>query len=146
MAKEFWNGARVLLTQDRVSTWPNMSLETSCDKSWRRTISPRRFVSGIRGLPTHHLHWGPDISLAPLCLWSYLRWLYDDQVPRSDQGFYHNAIPRDTCDLTSVTPQQAYLRQGELLYSQFYGLTKETIDAAKILPFQDRGLEELALD
>ena len=34
------------------------------------------------------------------CLRSYLRWLYDDQVPRSDQGFYHNVIPRDTCDLT----------------------------------------------
>jgi len=53
---------------------------------------------------------------------------------------------RDACNLTSVTPKRSRLRQGGLLYSQFYGSVKEMTDAAKSFPFQNDGLEEMALD
>lgn len=38
------------------------------------------------------------------------------------------------------------LRAGGLVYSQFYGSSKEVVDAAKTYPFQNQGLEEMALD
>ena len=53
---------------------------------------------------------------------------------------------RDACNLTSLTPKRSRLRQGGLIYSQFYGSVKEIIDAAKSYPFQNDGLEEMALD
>ena len=53
---------------------------------------------------------------------------------------------RDACTLTSLTPKRSRLRQGGLVYSQFYASVKEVIDAAKTYPFQNDGMEEMALD
>jgi len=48
--------------------------------------------------------------------------------------------------LTSVTPKRSRLREGGLIYSQFYGSVKEISDASKCFPFDNDGLEEMALD
>jgi hypothetical protein len=80
------------------------------------------------------------------CLKAYLEWLYNGKVPKSNQNIYHNVMLRDACDMTSLTPRRSRLRRGGLLYSQFYSLTKEVIDAAKTFPFQNPGLGELSLD
>jgi hypothetical protein len=45
-----------------------------------------------------------------------------------------------------VTPKGSRHRQGGLIYSQFYGSVKEVTDLAKLMPFENDGLEELALD
>jgi len=47
---------------------------------------------------------------------------------------------------SSVTPKGSKYRQGGLIYSQFYGSVKEVTDASKCIPFENDGLEELALD
>lgn len=80
------------------------------------------------------------------CLERHLRWLYDGSPPKSGQTFYNVSMLRDACSLTSLTPKQSRLREGGLIYSQFYSSVKEVIDAAKSFPFQNEGLEELALD
>ena len=80
------------------------------------------------------------------CLKAYLEWLYDGKVPKSNQNIYHNVMLRDACDMTSLTPRRSRLRRGGLLYSQFYSLTKEAIDAAKTFPFHNPGLAALSLD
>jgi len=53
---------------------------------------------------------------------------------------------RDAANLTSLTKRRSQLRRGGLVYSQFYGSVKETIDAAKTYPFQNEAIEEIALD
>ena len=80
------------------------------------------------------------------CLEQHLQWLYDGSRPRSGQTFYHVSMLRDACNLTSLTPKRSRLRQGGLIYSQFYSSVKEMTDAAKSYPFQNDGLEEMALD
>jgi hypothetical protein len=80
------------------------------------------------------------------CLERHLRWLYDSSPPKSGQTFYNISMLRDACSLTSLTPKQSRLREGGLIYSQFYNSVKEMTDAAKSFPFQNEGLEELALD
>jgi len=80
------------------------------------------------------------------CLEHHLRWLYDGAPPRSGQTFYNACMLRDACSLTSLTPRRSRLREGGLMYSQFYHSAKEMVDAAKSYPFQNDGLEELALD
>ena len=83
------------------------------------------------------------------CLQAYLRWLYDGQPPSpkgAGQRFYQQSMLRDAAGLTSLTPKRSWLRAGGLIYSQCYASVKEIIDAAKSFPFQNDGLEELALD
>jgi hypothetical protein len=83
------------------------------------------------------------------CLQEYLRWLYDGQPPSAKgagQRFYQQAMLRDAAGLTSLAPKRSWLRAGGLIYSQCYASVKEVIDAAKSYPFQNDGLEELALD
>lgn len=80
------------------------------------------------------------------CLEHHLRWLYDGPPPKSGQTFYHTSMLRDACTLTSLTPKRSRLREGGLVYSQLYNSVKEMTDAAKSFPFQNEGLEELALD
>lgn len=80
------------------------------------------------------------------CLQSYLYWLYDGQIPKTGHNIYYNTMLRDACDMTTLTPLKSSLRQGGLLYSQFYSLTKEILDAAKTYPFQNTALEDLAVD
>jgi hypothetical protein len=80
------------------------------------------------------------------CLKHHLRWLYDGPPPRSGQTFYNVSMLRDACNLTSLTLKRSRLWEGGLVYSQFYSSVKELVDAAKSFPFQNEGLEELALD
>jgi hypothetical protein len=72
--------------------------------------------------------------------------LYDDLPSKGGQTFYNASMLRDACNLTSFTPKRSRLREGGLVYNQFYNSVKEMIDAAKSFPFQNEGLEELALD
>jgi hypothetical protein len=76
----------------------------------------------------------------------HLRWLYDGPLPKSGQTFYNASMLRDTCSLTSLTPKRSRLREGGLIYSQFYNSVKEMTDAAKSFPFQNEGLEENQLN
>lgn len=80
------------------------------------------------------------------CLQTYLNWLYNGQVPKTGHNTYYNVMLRDACDMTTLTPLKSSLRRGGLLYSQFYSLTKEILDAAKTFPFQNTALEDLAID
>jgi hypothetical protein len=83
------------------------------------------------------------------CLEHYIRWFYDGRPPTvhgPGRRFYQQSMLRDACNLTSLTPKRSRLREGGLIYSQFYSSVKEVIDAAKSYPFQNDGLEEMALD
>ena len=82
------------------------------------------------------------------CLESYMHWMYDGEPPSIGQGqrYYHQNMLYEASSLTSVTPKRSKLREGGLVYSQFYGSTKEISDATKCYPFENDGLEELALD
>lgn len=82
------------------------------------------------------------------CLESYMEWMYDGQAPSIGQGqrYFHQNMLYEASSLTSVTPKRSKLREGGLMYSQFYGSTKEISDATKCYPFENDGLEEMALD
>lgn len=83
------------------------------------------------------------------CLQHYMQWMYDGHPPAADtkgQQYYENNMLYDACDLTSVTPKRSKHREGGIIYSQFYASVKEISDAAKCFPFENDGLEELALD
>ena len=83
------------------------------------------------------------------CLERNLNWMYDGKPPAKNgpgQRYYNQNLLRDACNLTSVAPKLSKLYQGGLIYSQFYGSVKELSDAAKQVPFQNDGLEELAMD
>ncbi|KAM0716827.1 hypothetical protein Q7P37_007630 [Cladosporium fusiforme] len=53
---------------------------------------------------------------------------------------------QNTGSLTSVTTKKSKLRDGALIYSQFYNSVKEINDANKCFPFANDAMEELALD
>ena len=82
------------------------------------------------------------------CLSKYMDWMYDGNPPPLGHGqmYYEQCMLYDACSLTSVTPKRSQLREGGLIYSQFYGSVKEISDATKCKPFDNDGLEELALD
>ena len=83
------------------------------------------------------------------CLQHYLRDMYDGQPPPTGgpgQRYYDQNMLYDAASLTSLTPKRSKLRAGGLIYSQFYGSVKEISDATKRYPFDNDGLEELALD
>jgi hypothetical protein len=77
-----------------------------------------------------------------------MRWLYDGRPPAANgpgRRFYQQSMLRDACCVINLTPQRSRLREGGLIYSHFYSSVKEVIDAAKSYPFQNDGLEEMAL-
>lgn len=83
------------------------------------------------------------------CLEHYMRWMYDGEPPAMHargQRYYDQNMLYDASSLTSVTPKRSKLREGGIIYSQFYGSVKEISDASKRMPFDNDGLEELALD
>ena len=83
------------------------------------------------------------------CLEEYMQWMYEGQPPShraQGQRYYHQNMLYDASSLTSVTPKKSRLRQGGLIYSQFYGSVKEMTDASKCKPFDNDALEEMALD
>jgi hypothetical protein len=83
------------------------------------------------------------------CLEQCIRWMYDGEPPAEGsrgQRYYSQNMLYDAASLTSVSPKRSKLREGGVIYSQFYGSVKEVSDAAKCMPFDHDGLEELALD
>lgn len=83
------------------------------------------------------------------CLEHYLHEMYEGRPPKKNgpgQRYYTQNMLHDACTLTSVTPKKSKLRSGGLIYSQFYASCKEVWDASKLMPFENDGLEELALD
>jgi hypothetical protein len=83
------------------------------------------------------------------CLETGIQWMYDGQPPpvgSQGQRYFHQNMLYEASGLTSVTPKQSRLRMGGLIYSQWYGSGKEPLDATKCFPFDNDGLEELALD
>jgi hypothetical protein len=83
------------------------------------------------------------------CLEHYLKWMYDGNPPAATvvgQRYYTQNMLYEASSLTSLTPKQSKLRKGGLIYSQFYGSVKEISDASKCFPFDNDGLEEMALD
>ncbi|MBE7180212.1 MAG: hypothetical protein INR71_03220 [Terriglobus roseus] len=83
------------------------------------------------------------------CLEKYMKWMYDDQPPSSKgqgQRYFGECMLHEGCNLTSAAPKKSALRRGGLVYSQFYGSHKELFDSRKIFPFENDGLEELAID
>lgn len=80
------------------------------------------------------------------CIRHHLNQLYDGDIPKSGQNFYHESMLRDAGSMTTLTPPGSRLRRGGILYGQMYGLTKEIIDAARTFPFQNPDLRHLALD
>lgn len=83
------------------------------------------------------------------CLEHNLDWMYDGKPPAKHgpgQQYYTQNLLRDACNLTSIAPKTSKLYRGGLIYSQFYGSIKELSDAANQFPFQNDGLEELAMD
>jgi len=83
------------------------------------------------------------------CLQHYMDWMYEGQPPAiggRGQQYYSQNMLYEASGLTSITPKRSKLRQGGLIYSQFYNSVKEISDAAKCYPFENEVLEELALD
>ncbi|VUC37187.1 unnamed protein product, partial [Clonostachys rosea] len=72
--------------------------------------------------------------------------LYDGDIPKSGQNFYHESMLRDAGSMTTLTPAKSRLRRGGTLHGQMYGLTKAIVDAARTYPFQNPDLRHLALD
>lgn len=86
------------------------------------------------------------------CLKRILNELWDRQdgdVPtavRVNQQFYSVSMLQDAANCTSAPTAKSLLYQGGMIYMQFYASVKEVIDAAKQYPFQNDGMEEMALD
>ncbi|KAI3573984.1 hypothetical protein IWW34DRAFT_872543 [Fusarium oxysporum f. sp. albedinis] len=80
------------------------------------------------------------------CIRHHLGQLYDGNIPKSGQNFYHESMLRDAGGMTTLTPVRSRLRRGGILYGQMYSLTKEIVDAARTYPFQNPDLRLLALD
>lgn len=83
------------------------------------------------------------------CLESYMDWMYDKKPPkRNTAGFqlYPTHMLDGVCSLTSCSPARSVQRKGGLVYTQMYASVKEMFDAAKVYPFSNRGIEELAVD
>lgn len=103
-------------------------------------------------LPGEDRHAGEEAqvySWKRCCLEEYMQWMYDGKPPSpraQGQRYYHQNMLYEASCLTSVTPKQSALRQGGLIYSQFYGSVKEMTDAARCKPFDNDALEEMALD
>jgi hypothetical protein len=76
----------------------------------------------------------------------HLGQLYNSDIPKSGQNFYHKSILRDAGSMTILTPAKSRLCRGGILYSQIYSLTKEIVDTTHTYPFQNPDLRHLALD
>lgn len=106
-------------------------------------------VSLLPGQGAHHEEEAQVYSWKRCCLEEYMQWAYDGQPPSNKaegQRYYHQNMLYDASSLTSVTPKLSQLRKGGLIYSQFYGSVKEITDAAKCMPFDNDGIEDMALD
>lgn len=112
----------------------------------------KEICANVSLLPEQHSQPGDEAqvySWKRCCLETYMQWMYDRKPPSAKaqgQRYYHQNMLYEASSLTSVTPKLSRLRQGGLIYSQFYGSVKEISDAAKCKPFENDALEEMALD
>jgi len=112
----------------------------------------KEICANISLLPSQQRQFGDEPQVycwKRCCLREYMRWMYDRRPPAVNsegQRYYHTNMLGDAVTLTSVTPKRSKHRAGGLIYSQFYGSVKELSDAEKCMPFDNDGLEELALD
>ena len=80
---------------------------------------------------------------------SVIQRLYDNQAPAKNgrgQRYYDQNMLHEASTVTSVPPKHSRLYGGGVRYVQLYGSVKEVWDAAKCQPFDNDGLEEMALD
>ena len=106
-------------------------------------------VSLLPGQDAHREQEAQVYSWKRCCLEEYMQWMYDGNPPSNKaqgQRYYHQNMLFEASSLTSVTPKLSQLRRGGLIYSQFYGSVKEITDAYKCKPFENDGMEEMALD
>jgi hypothetical protein len=83
------------------------------------------------------------------CLSKYIQWMYDGNAPAAGghgQRYYTQSMLHDACSLTSVTPKRSMLRSGGFDIQPVLWFCQEVYDATKQYPFDNDGLEELALD
>ena len=83
------------------------------------------------------------------CLRHYIRKMYDGQPPaegHDGQRYFDQNMLHDAASLTSVTPKQSRLRRGGLIYTRCTDRSRRFSDATECMPFDNDGLEELALD
>jgi hypothetical protein len=75
--------------------------------------------------------------------------IYDGRPPTKGgrgQYYYTQNMLGEAGSLTSVPPKRSLLYRGGIRYFQLYASVKEVWDAAKSMPFDNEGLEEMALD
>ena len=83
------------------------------------------------------------------CLEEHAKRMYDGQPPTkggAGQCYYPQHMLHDAGSLTSVPPKRSLLSRGGVPYFQCYPSVKEIWDAAKCMPFDNDGAEEMALD
>lgn len=83
------------------------------------------------------------------CQERHARQIYDGRPPKKGgrgQYYYTQNMLGEAGSLTSVPLKRSLLYQGGIRYFQMYASVKEVWDAAKSIPFDHDGLEEMALD
>jgi hypothetical protein len=89
------------------------------------------------------------LSWKRCCLEKIIQGLYDNRAPAKGgrgQRYYDQNMLHEAATMTSVPPKHSRLYGGGVRYLQLYGSVKEVWDAAKSKPFDNDGLEEMALD
>ena len=121
---------------------------------WERTYVDLAFeiCPGVGHLATDDLHVDEEpqvLSWRRCCQEQIIRRLYDNNPPAKTgrgQRYYEQNMLYEATTVTSVPPKHSRLYRGGVRYIQLYGSVKEVWDAAKSKPFDNDGLEEMALD
>ncbi|KAI5836733.1 hypothetical protein DFP73DRAFT_601927 [Morchella snyderi] len=127
---------------DPNTTWLDYGKEVVNDCS---VISP--YVSG----QNYELRGSPKAPLTYLwrkcCLETYSKQMAtEDQSGTRNNVFYPWALFNDVCNMTITPNRNSVFRKAGLVYSQFYTITHEIFKAGKTYPFENDGLEGLAVD
>jgi hypothetical protein len=82
------------------------------------------------------------------CQDSHLKWFYKN-LPKghgSGVNFYQTYLLNESTNMTIELAKNHPFRKEGLIYTQCYATMKGPFDAAKCFPFQNSGLEQMALD
>ncbi|KIW19427.1 hypothetical protein PV08_03722 [Exophiala spinifera] len=121
---------------------------------WRRTFIDlaTEVCPAASRLASDRLHVDEEaqvLSWKRCCLERIIQQLYGDQTPAKNgrgQRYFDQNMLHEVATMTSVPPKHTRLYGGGIRYLQLYGSVKEVWDAAKCKPFDNDGLEEMALD
>ncbi|KAG0637429.1 hypothetical protein HOY80DRAFT_1083951 [Tuber brumale] len=82
------------------------------------------------------------------CCLKRFRERFQEQFPNEGFQFavFNWGLTNDLANQSLIPGMRHSARLGGLVYSQFYGTVKEIFDAGKVYPFQNEGLEALAVD